>query len=55
MSGFYVLVTSGAVCTLCMVHWVSFRKFGKFQFAVGVEKWPVGSAQNVQISNTASD
>ena len=55
MSGFYVLATTGAVCTLFMVRRGSFRKFGKFQFAVGVEKWPVGLAQNFQISNTASE
>ena len=55
MSGFYVLATTGAVCTLFMVHWVSFRRFGKFQIAVGVETWPVGLAQNFQISNTASE
>ena len=55
MRGFYVLATTGAVCTLFMDHSVSFRKFGKFQIAVGVEKWPLGLAQNFQISNTASE
>ena len=54
MSSFYVVATTGTVCTLFMVNWGSFRKFGKFQFAVGVEKWPVGLAQNFQISYTAS-
>ena len=55
MSGFYVLATTGLVCATLMVNWGLFRKFGKFDFAVGVQKWPVGLAQNFQISNTASE
>ena len=54
MSGLYVLASTGAVCTLFMVNWGSFREFGNFQVSVGVEKWPVGLAQNLQMSNTAS-
>ena len=55
MSHFFVPATTGAVCTGSIVDWGLFRKFGKLQFPVDVEKWSVGLAKNFQISNTASE